>query len=699
MMLMRHMIRTFAAGMAVLAASQTARADLVHQWTFNGDARDQVGTAHGALSNGASLTGDRLLLGGGQMLSAPIDNNIFEKTLVSWVSLNNLDAGIGGSALSMGHTGAKFDGIVYAEINPRTWMAGSDGFSRTQFPQSYGTPETTTEPGEVMMAIVYQADRTVSVYRDGSLYGSYVANNPIPTFDAGLDRALIGPRHLGTAVLDAYVNEARVYNSALSASAISDLFNTGPSLVANPPPPPPPGPALLHQWTFNGSSADVVGNAHGLLQSGAAIEGDRLAINNGQMLSLPIDENITAKTLVSWVSLNNLDAGIGGSALSLGSTPAKFDGIVYAEINPRTWMAGSNGFARTQFPQTYGTPETTTEPGEVMMAIVYAEDGNITLYRDGQLYGSYQASGVETYQGAIDRALIGPRHLGTAKIDGYVNEARIYKGAMNASQILDLFNNGPSLDAAPPVPTAPPATLMHQWTFEDGTANDNVGTADGTLFGGAQIVDGRLSLDGVDDYMKSAPIGQNIYEKTLIAWVSLNNLTQQSGSALTLENPTGGDTFDGIVFGERVAGQWMNGSNNFFRSVPNNGGAAESVTEPGEVMMAIVYGIDNSITIYRDGELYAVGDQGDLQVYPGGVADVLLGVRHSDIAGGTGSVGGNDQFLAGWINEARVYRGALTPDAIRSIYEAGAVPEPSTYVLIVLGTAGLAWQARRRKSV
>jgi hypothetical protein len=143
----------------------------------------------------------------------------------------------------------------------------------------------------------------------------------------------------------------------------------------------------------------------------------------------------------------------------------------------------------------------------------------------------------------------------------------------------------------------------------------------------------------------------------------------------------------------------MYGSNNFFRSVPNNGGAAESVTEPGEVMMAIVYGIDNSITIYRDGELYAVGDQGDLQVYPGGVADVLLGVRHSDIAGGTGSVGGNDQFLAGWINEARVYRGALTPDAIRSIYEAGAVPEPSTYVLIVLGTAGLAWQARRRKSV
>jgi hypothetical protein len=551
-----------------------------------------------------------------------------------------------------------------------------------------------------MMAITYAADNSITIYRDGALYASAAnaSQGAINTYNGGVANVIFGRRHDGAGnPLNAFINEARIYNTVLSTTEIQSVFAAGPDLTPSDPPPPPPAPELLHQWTFNGSSADVVGNAHGILQSGAAIEGDRLAINGGQMLSLPIAETVAAKTLVSWVSLNDLDAGRGGSALSLGHTGAKFDGIVYAEILERTWMAGSNGFARTQNPQTYGTPETVTEPGEVMMAVVYGDDGNISLYRDGQLYGSYQSSGPETFQGAIDRALIGPRHVGTPTLDGFVNEARVYKGALSAADVLDLFNAGPSFDPAPPTPPAPPAMLLHQWTFEDGTADDSVGTAHGTLHGGAQIVDGRLSLDGVDDYMQSSTIGQNIYEKTLVAWVSLDNLTQRSGSALTLENPSSADVFDGIVYGERAVGQWMNGSNNFARSVPNNGGAGETVAEPGEVMMAIVYGLDNSIQIYRDGELYATASQGELQVYPADVADVLIGVRHLDIAGGAGTVGGNDQFLAGFVNEARIYRGALTPEAIRSIYQAGAVPEPSTYGLLALGATGMIWARRRRR--
>ena len=34
-------------------------------------------------------------------------------------------------------------------------------------------------------------------------------------------------------------------------------------------------------------------------------------------------------------------------------------------------------------------------------------------------------------------------------------------------------------------------------------------------------------------------------DKTLVSWVTLDNLTQQGGSALTLQR---GDEFDGIVF-------------------------------------------------------------------------------------------------------------------------------------------------------
>jgi hypothetical protein len=46
------------------------------------------------------------------------------------------------------------------------------------------------------------------------------------------------------------------------------------------------------------------------------------------------------------------------------------------------------------------------------------------------------------------------------------------------------------------------ATLVHEYTFDDGTANDSVGSLNGTLQNGATISAGALQLDGVDDYVQ-----------------------------------------------------------------------------------------------------------------------------------------------------------------------------------------------------
>ena len=54
--------------------------------------------------------------------------------------------------------------------------------------------------------------------------------------------------------------------------------------------------------------------------------------------------------------------------------------------------------------------------------------------------------------------------------------------------------------------------------------------------------------------MRTSTVGETITAKTLVAWVSLANLTQQAGGVLTLENPSsaGGDSekFDSIVYAE-----------------------------------------------------------------------------------------------------------------------------------------------------
>lgn len=48
-----------------------------------------------------------------------------------------------------------FDGIVFGEIAPTKWMAGSDGFCRTQKDQSACVAETADANALVQMAIVY----------------------------------------------------------------------------------------------------------------------------------------------------------------------------------------------------------------------------------------------------------------------------------------------------------------------------------------------------------------------------------------------------------------------------------------------------------------------------------------------------------------------------------------------------------------
>ncbi len=234
--------------------------------------------------------------------------------------------------------------------------------------------------------------------------------------------------------------------------------------------------------------------------------------------------------------------------------------------------------------------------------------------------------------------------------------------------------------------------LIHQWTFNDGTANDSVGTAHGALVDGASIANGSLALDGVNDVMITAASSHTITTRTLMAWVSLDNTSQRSGGLLTIEDPGGGNRFDSIVYAERTAFQWMAGSNNFHRTnIANNGGASETVASPGEVHMAITYASDNSISIYRNGVLYAAYTPSGtadptLQTYQAGIGRFLLGKRHIARTDPNPSATGNDLFFAGTVNEARIYNTALSASEVSNIFAQGAVavPEPSSVLLLLI---------------
>jgi hypothetical protein len=218
---------------------------------------------------------------------------------------------------------------------------------------------------------------------------------------------------------------------------------------------------------------------------------------------------------------------------------------------------------------------------------------------------------------------------------------------------------------------------MARWTFE-ADARDDLGGLDGTLHGGAAVVNGRLRLAGEGAYLATAPLPRALREKTLETWVALATLDQQGGGVISLETRDG-RTFDAVVFGEREAGKWVAGSESFNRT--HDLAAAPETAKPGELVhLAVVYGADGSITVYRNGRRYGdayvpTGAKAGLRTYPAEESRVLIGLRHT---------GAGNGFLNGEVAEARLYDRALSPAEVAASFRAGAVEVPLAEVLQAL---------------
>jgi len=202
------------------------------RWSFEGDARDSAGSHHGELLNGAAIRNGRLILDGvaANMRTVPLDRDIQEKTLEAWVALANLDQRGGGVVGLDTPEGRFFDSIVFGEINPKHWMAGSDFFNRSQDP---GGPEESSRPDELIhVAIVYAMDNSITLYRNGQRYGASYQKGTLRPFLKGQSRFLFGQRLSDiNPPLAGEVEEARAYVRALTAEEIVASFQAGPAGV------------------------------------------------------------------------------------------------------------------------------------------------------------------------------------------------------------------------------------------------------------------------------------------------------------------------------------------------------------------------------------------------------------------------------------------------------------------------------------
>jgi hypothetical protein len=240
------------------------------------------------------------------------------------------------------------------------------------------------------------------------------------------------------------------------------------------------------------------------------------------------------------------------------------------------------------------------------------------------------------------------------------------------------------------------AALMHQYTFEDGTANDSVGSAHGTLEGGATIVDGQVQFDGTDDYVNlpGSTIQVNTYSAlTVELWLtsSSSNAGKFTMAAVFGRHGQDGDPNTGWGYQyldmqpTRADGSgegWATITDQHWNNEKHSA-ADELADDQPHHFLATVDG--SSITLYIDGVQQTAGD----------LEGVTLGDLSNEVVYLARSVYGGDPYYAGSIDEFNIYSHAMSADDVAGRFAAGpTVPEPASAALIGLGS--LALLVRRR---
>jgi hypothetical protein len=207
----------------------------IARWEFDNDLNDSVGGLHGTAHGGARLEDGRLLLDGGEshVATAPLRSILGAKTLEAWVALPDLTQQGGGVISVQTLDGGTFDAIVFGERDGGQWMAGSNGFVRTQ---SFSGPvETVAAPGLVHVAIVYQADGQIIGYRNGVAYGQPYRSSGLQRFAAEQSQLVFGMRHGppgGNKMLTGAIDRAALYDRALTAEEIAASAGVAPASVS-----------------------------------------------------------------------------------------------------------------------------------------------------------------------------------------------------------------------------------------------------------------------------------------------------------------------------------------------------------------------------------------------------------------------------------------------------------------------------------
>jgi glucose/arabinose dehydrogenase len=658
-------------GLSAFLLALHSRAALTHRWSFNETSGtnliDSVGTNHASVivlagAGGYVFTNDAIRLDGGVRSSADyvaIPGTVFD-------GLTNATIEIWAEPHSFPNWGRLIElNEGDAVINPPTnnfrvsWSIGTAGNQQRFGWRPYAAVDSALNtPTNTLYhyAIVFSAtggaggQPVVSWYRDSAFAASQLADTyTLSAFTSVANRSVWLARSPFTAdsTANASYHEMRIYSHAMSPTEIFVSRTNGPNSVIAPP-----NQASGLTVTTNGISGSLSlswtpgpGSAGSVVVMGAAQSPATQPTNGVTYAASPnfgSGANLGSSNFVVY-------SGPGSNVIVSNLTPAvRFYAVVYSY--------SGNGPTRI-----YNLADA---PGGNEQAYAVAQSISLQVASDISLGGSSQATVLANFGGGVTNNVTASAtysssatNVITVSTNGVLQALSLGSATITASY--------QGKQASNTVTVVNPLTqnLKHRYTFNS-DATDIIGTAHGTLEGGATIVSNQVVFNGSSAFV-------NLPNNLLTGYtsVTIETWVTDNGSG------TWGRIFD---FGNNNAGEDLQGTGTqyFFLALPGGGGdlrvAITTNSNGGEQVLSaarpaigtkvhVVVTCDGSSSV---GRLFVNGAQvtvnSNITITP-----AVLGPTVNDWLGKSVWP---DPYFNGTIDEFRIYDAALGANLIATNY-------------------------------
>jgi hypothetical protein len=514
-----------------------APSGLIGWWRGEADAQDASGTHHGSLQGGLGFASAKV--GSGFSFDG-LDDYLSVPDSTDW------DFGTGDFTIEFW---TRLDELKDSMFIHQQSGTGTGGFE-FDYQVASGTLIFALSPAGVGISRPWSPAAGVwyhlAVVRNQNVFRLYVNDEPLGTAQANASPLadVSGPLRIGNYAggtpgefaVHGLMDDLAIYRQALTVAQIADIYNAGAAGKCVPTCVPPPA-NLVAWWRGEKNTLDQQGTSSGTAQGsvsyipgmvGQAFRFDGvsglLALGNNS----PFRQS-SQITYSFWVRLPS-SAGVNAGGYAMGTAATLGHGYGGITVAPSgitfAWTPLNPGS------DTWIYSDGVTLPTDEWVHVAVSMDFDAparAIYVNGQPVTTTMSQNASdwhpktTFHNTVEPDSIGGRFVNNWNyFNGDLDEVDVYSRALDAAEVLEIYNAGAAGKCLPCVP--PPSGLIAWWRGEN-NAQDSTGGNHGTLKNGAGYAAGKVgdafSLDGVDDHVEvpDSPSLNTPNGITLMGWI------------------------------------------------------------------------------------------------------------------------------------------------------------------------------------